>query len=161
MLTVVYPFLKRLTSLPQVGLGLAFSCSILIAFAAQLNSLPAHAWLLFFANLCWTVAYDTQYAMADKHEDQQLKLKSTAILFGKHAHLAIALLQASFLMSLLILAVWCNFRWTFLGGWLLAVAAAYYQHRTMATQDQLDYLRSFNQNYWLGAAIFLGLLVAF
>ena len=63
LLAVSYPFMKRFISNPQLVLGMAFSWSIPMAYAAQADALPLVAWLLFFANLLWTVAYDTQYAM--------------------------------------------------------------------------------------------------
>ena len=65
-LTIIYPFMKRITHLPQFVLGAAFSWSIPMAFAATLNQLPPGLWWLFVANLLWVVVYDTQYAMVDR-----------------------------------------------------------------------------------------------
>ena len=75
MLACIYPFAKRFTHLPQVVLGAAFSWSIPMAFAAEAGSIGNHAWLLFFANLLWIVAYDTQYAMVDRDDDLKIGIK--------------------------------------------------------------------------------------
>ena len=82
-LTVIYPFMKRFTHLPQVILGMAFSWSIPMAFAAATATMPAGLWWLFLANLLWVVVYDTQYAMVDREDDLEVGIKSTAILFGE------------------------------------------------------------------------------
>ena len=90
---ILYPFCKRFTQLPQVVLGVAFSFGILMPFTALDQGLPLAAWLLFAANICWTVAYDTEYAMADRDDDVKIGVKSTAILFGGFDRVAIGLLQ--------------------------------------------------------------------
>ena len=92
-LAACYPFMKRYTHLPQVVLGAAFSWGIPMAFAAQQNALPKALWLLYFAVVCWTVAYDTFYAMVDRDDDIQIGVKSTAILFGRYDRLITGLLQ--------------------------------------------------------------------
>lgn len=92
-LAVIYPFMKRFTHLPQVVLGMAFGWSIPMAFGAVTETLPLECWLLFFANLAWTVAYDTQYAMVDRDDDLRIGVKSTAILFAQYDNKIIALLQ--------------------------------------------------------------------
>ncbi len=97
-LASTYPFMKRYTHLPQFVLGAAFSWGIPMAFAAQTSALPANLWLLYFANLLWTMAYDTKYAMVDREDDLVVGIKSTAILFGRHDRLIIGLLQAGFLL---------------------------------------------------------------
>lgn len=94
----IYPFMKRVTHLPQVVLGAAFGWSIPMGFAAVSESLPLVCWLLLLANICWTVAYDTQYAMVDRDDDLRIGVKSTAILFGQHDKLIIGLLQLATLL---------------------------------------------------------------
>ncbi len=101
LLAVSYPFMKRFISNPQLVLGMAFSWSIPMAYAAQADALPLVAWLLFFANLLWTVAYDTQYAMVDRDDDLKIGLKSSAILFGRYDKRIIGALQLSTLLLLL------------------------------------------------------------
>ena len=95
-----YPFMKRYTHLPQVVLGAAFSWGIPMAFAAQTGALPPALWLLYCANLLWTVAYDTEYAMVDRDDDILIGVKSSAILFGRHDRLIVGLLQVLTLCTL-------------------------------------------------------------
>ena len=94
-LAVIYPFMKRYTHFPQVVLGAAFSWAIPMAFGAVLGHVPLEAWLLFGANVLWTVAYDTQYAMVDRDDDLKIGIKSTAVLFGDADRLIIGLLQVA------------------------------------------------------------------
>lgn len=101
-LAFIYPFMKRFTHLPQVVLGMAFSWSIPVAYAALDKTPDMTCWLLYFANLAWTVAYDTQYAMTDREYDLKIGVKSTAILFGRYDLLIIGLLQV---ISMLLLAM--------------------------------------------------------
>ncbi len=114
----VYPFMKRYTHLPQVVLGAAFGWAIPMAWAAVSESLPLVCWLVFLANICWTVAYDTQYAMVDREDDLKIGVKSTAILFGQYDKLIIGLLQLATLglMALVGTRLHLNgaFYWTLL-----------------------------------------------
>ena len=68
-LALTYPFTKRFFPIPQLYLGLAFSFGIPMAFAAVVGNVPFEAWILFAANVFWTIAYDTVYALADKEDD--------------------------------------------------------------------------------------------
>ena len=94
VLAFIYPFMKRYTHLPQVVLGMAFSWGIPMSFTAMGKPLDLTCWLLYFGNLTWTVAYDTQYAITDREYDLKIGVKSTAILFGRFDIQIIALLQA-------------------------------------------------------------------
>ena len=104
LLAAVYPFMKCYTHMPQLFLGAAFSWSIPMAFAAEAGELPPALWLLYAANLCWTVAYDTFYAMVDRDDDLRIGVKSTAILFGKADLLIISLLHIMAFVFLLLAA---------------------------------------------------------
>src|SRR5690554_7692226 len=103
-LAALYPFTKRYTYYPQVALGAAYSCSILLAFSAQQGSVPAAVWLIYIANLLWTIAYDTYYAMSDREDDLKIGVKSTAVLFGDADRFIILTLQGSALFCLLLAA---------------------------------------------------------
>src|SRR5690606_24163079 len=82
VLAMTYPYLKRYTYLPQVYLGMAFGWGIPMAFAAIQREVPPIAWVLYGANILWSTAYDTWYAMVDRDDDIRMGAKSTAILFG-------------------------------------------------------------------------------
>ena len=102
ILTIIYPFTKRYTNMPQMFLGTVWSWSIPMAYAAQTGTVPAEAWWLFAANWCWTVAYDTMYAMVDRDDDLKVGIKSTAILFGKYDRQIIAAFQFAALACFII-----------------------------------------------------------
>ena len=157
ILAFIYPFMKRYTHLPQVFLGAAFSWAIPMAFGAVLGTLPLEAWLLFLANVAWTVAYDTEYAMVDRDDDVKIGVKSTAVLFGDHDRLIIALLQ---LATLTLLAV-VGSRLA-LGGffWLGLVAMALtfaYQHWLIRERSRERCFQAFLNNHWAGLVLFAGL----
>ncbi|HMD74358.1 MAG TPA: 4-hydroxybenzoate octaprenyltransferase, partial [Steroidobacteraceae bacterium] len=111
-LAITYPFVKRVISIPQLYLGLAFGWGIPMAFAAQREHVPPVAWLLFIANVLWVTVYDTMYAMVDREDDLRIGVRSTAILFGDSDRHIIALLQALTLISLALVG-----RITRMGGW--------------------------------------------
>lgn len=157
-LAALYPFTKRYTYYPQVALGAAYSCSIILAFSAQKGSVPAEVWLIYIANLLWTIAYDTYYAMSDREDDLKIGVKSTAVLFGDADRFIILTLQGSALFCLLLAGT--NFA---LGGYfqlgLLGAAACFawefYHSRQRDAQSSLE---AFLHNHWAGLSIFLGIL---
>ncbi len=157
LLAASYPFMKRLTHLPQVYLGIAFGWSIPMAFAAQSGQLPAAVWLLFLANICWTVAYDTMYAMVDRDDDLKIGVMSTAILFGHNDRLIIGLLQ----MMTLGLLIWTGLIFErgsyFYFGLLVASLFFLYQQWLISERDTTRCLQAFLNNNWFGAVVFVGL----
>lgn len=158
-LAASYPFMKRVTHLPQVYLGMAFGWSIPMAFAAQSGQLPAAIWLLFLANICWTVAYDTMYAMVDRDDDVKIGVMSTAILFGRNDRLIIGLLQ----LTALGLLIWTGLIFErgsyYYFGLLLASSFYIYQQWLIAEHDTTRCLQAFLNNNWFGAVVFIGLLL--
>ncbi|WP_314917816.1 4-hydroxybenzoate octaprenyltransferase [Pseudomonas helleri] len=156
-LAASYPFMKRYTYYPQVVLGAAFSWGMPMAFTAQTDSLPAAAWLLYIANLLWTVAYDTYYAMTDRDDDLKIGVKSTAILFGDADRVIILGLQGLSLGCLLLAGVQFD-----LGGWFhlgLLVAAGCYLWEFWYTRNREPQrcFQAFLHNHWAGLAIFVGI----
>jgi 4-hydroxybenzoate polyprenyltransferase len=158
-LTIIYPFMKRFTYLPQVILGAAFGWSIPMAFAAQANALPPYVWLLYIANLLWTVAYDTQYAMVDRADDINIGVKSTAILFGDLDVFAISLLQLLFLITMVLLGVQLHRGLFYIVSLIVAALFFIYQYRLIRNREPSACLKAFLNNQWVGASIFVGLLL--
>lgn len=158
-LTILYPFMKRYTYLPQVILGAAFGWSIPMAFAAQLNTLPTYVWLLYIANLLWTVAYDTQYAMVDREDDLKIGVKSTAILFGDLDVFIIGVLQILFLIALLLLGRQLHRGGFYIAGIIIAGALFIYQYRLIRLREPNNCLKAFLNNQWVGASIFIGIML--
>lgn len=160
-LAASYPFLKRYTHLPQFYLGAAFGWSIPMAFAAQTGTVPGLAWILFTANVFWSVAYDTAYAMVDREDDLKIGVKSTAILFGKFDRLAIVLCHGVTLSLLFLvggqlgLGTWFNL------GIGLALVLVLYQQSLLYKREAADCFRAFLNNNWFGASIFFGLFLEY
>lgn len=159
VLAVTYPYLKRFFALPQAYLGLAFSWSIPMAFAAQTGHLPPVAWVLFVSGVLWTTAYDTIYAMVDREDDLVIGIRSSAILFGRADRGIIALLQAGALAGLAV-AGWLSGlgRW-YWAGLLIAAAMAVYQQYLIRDRNPAACFRAFLNNNVLGLAVFGGVLL--
>ncbi len=157
LLAASYPFLKRHTYLPQLYLGLAFGWGIPMAYAAVQGRVPAIAWLLFLGNLLWTTGYDTWYAMVDRDDDLRAGAKSTAILFGELDLLALGVLYAGFLVTMLLLGVQAGLGFTFLVA--LAVAAGFIGWQFAIARDRRpeNCFRAFLANQWVGLVLFLGI----
>ena len=158
-LASTYPFMKRYTHLPQVVLGAAFSWSIPMAFAAQQGTLPPPLWLLYGANLLWTIAYDTQYAMVDRDDDLLIGVKSSAILFAGHDRLAIALLQLACLCLLYAAGIAFGLGPYYLLGLLLAAGLFAYHQYLIREREPDACFRAFLHNSWVGATVFLALVL--
>ncbi|MCI4002232.1 4-hydroxybenzoate octaprenyltransferase [Dickeya dianthicola] len=155
----VYPFMKRVSHLPQLVLGAAFGWSIPMAYAAVSESLPATCWLMFFAYICWTVAYDTEYAMVDRDDDLKIGIKSTAILFGRHDTLIIGVLQLMTLVAMLALGRMMGLSQIFYWSALAAAGLFAYQQKLIAGRERDDCLRAFKNNNYVGMVLFFGILL--
>lgn len=157
-LIILYPYTKRFFHAPQLFLGITFGWGILIAFAAVQNQLSYLAWILYLANLCWTIAYDTEYGMADRKDDLTLGLYSTAILFGKYDRLVIALLQLLFLILLVFIGLTLHLKSLYYSGLGVAFGLMLYQQWLIRERHPAHCFKAFLNNQWVGAAIFCGLL---
>jgi 4-hydroxybenzoate polyprenyltransferase len=159
LLAAVYPFMKRFTYLPQLVLGMAFGWAIPMAFAAQTNALPAIVWWLFVANIIWTTMYDTFYAMADREDDLQAGVKSTAILFGKNDLLIQAFLQLGYLLIMVLIGLQLQLGLLFYLGLLIAAMLFIYQQRLSKHRERHACLKAFLNNNWVGAVIFISIVL--
>jgi 4-hydroxybenzoate polyprenyltransferase len=158
-LAALYPFMKRVTHLPQVVLGAAFSWSIPMAYTASIQELPPEVWLLYSANLLWTVAYDTQYAMVDREDDIKANIKSTAILFAKNDTTVIAILQGLSLLTLMILAQRAQLGWLYFLGIAAMAACFFYQYQLCKNKHPADCFKAFLNNIWAGLGLFIGIFL--
>jgi 4-hydroxybenzoate polyprenyltransferase len=158
LLAACYPFMKRYTYYPQVVLGAAFSWGMPMAFTAQTGELPAALWLLYLANLLWTVAYDTYYAMVDRDDDLKVGVKSTAILFGDADRLIIGGLQGLALMCLLLAGARFSLGAYYYAGLLVAAGCFAWQLWSTRHRNTQACFAAFLHNHWAGLAIFLGIV---
>jgi len=160
-LAAIYPYMKRHTHLPQVFLGAAFSWAIPMAFAAQADELPKYVWLIYMANLSWTVAYDTMYAMVDRDDDIKIGVKSTAILFADADKLMIGILQGLSLFCLLLLGSELALNAFYYLGLLIAAGLMVYQQWLIRARDRAGSFAGFINSHWVGVAVWLGLILAY
>ncbi|AOY89720.1 4-hydroxybenzoate polyprenyltransferase [Marinobacter salinus] len=159
LLAFIYPFMKRYTHLPQLFLGIAFSWAIPMAWAAQANELSQVTWLLFTANVLWTVAYDTFYAMVDRDDDLKVGIKSTAILFGDADRAIIGILQAMVILILIMVGSRSGLG-TFYYLGLAGMASLFiFQQYLARYRERAPCFKAFLNNNWAGLSVFAGLVI--
>lgn len=159
LLAASYPFAKRFTHLPQAHLGTAFAWAIPMSFAAIQNTLPSELWILFIITILWAVIYDTMYAMVDRDDDLQIGVKSTAILFGRHDKLIIAILQIAMLCLLLHFAIKMHTVYAFSAAILVVLLLFIHQQKLIAHREPDKCFQAFLNNHYVGAVLFLGVFV--
>ena len=154
---LIYPYAKRVVSMPQAVLGVAFSFGIPMAYAAVQSQVPWQAWALLVANLFWVLAYDTEYAMVDRDDDLKIGMKTSAITLGRWDVLAVT---AFYLVHL---GLWGGLLWTLAGGWLfglalvLALVQVVWHYTMIRARTREGCFRAFRLNHWLGFTLFAGL----
>lgn len=157
LLTIIYPFTKRYTNMPQMFLGIVWSWSIPMAYAAQTGEVPVEAWWLFAANWFWTVAYDTMYAMVDRDDDLKVGIKSTAILFGRYDRQIIGLFQLAALACFMTAGYVAERGALYLVGLLAFIGFGLYQQRLIYDRQRAPCFKAFLNNNWAGMALFVAL----
>ncbi|QCG49896.1 4-hydroxybenzoate octaprenyltransferase [Aeromonas schubertii] len=157
VLAVCYPFMKRFIPIPQFVLGLAFSWSIPMAYGAQADALPPLAWLLFAANLLWTIAYDTEYAMVDRDDDLKLGLKSSAIWFGRWDRHIIGLLQVATLSCMGLVGALAGLGVAYYASLLLVALMFLQQQRQIHGREREPCFQAFLANNRVGMVLFAGI----
>lgn len=158
LIAILYPFAKRYTHWPQLVLGIAFSFSIPMAFAAETGSISWLAGILMLANIAWTISYDTEYAMTDRADDMKIGIKSTAVLFGCYDRLMIGLFQSVTILLLILLGLLLSFSLIYFIAVFAAILLMLYQQILIANRVPEQCLRAFSNNQWVGMAIFIGIL---
>lgn len=161
LLATSYPFMKRYTHFPQVVLGAAFSWAIPMAFMAVQADLPLEMVILYLANLTWTIAYDTLYAMVDREDDLKIGVKSTAIAFGKNDVFIVMLLQSLTIYLLWQAKLLLNWQWPMVVA--LAIALLLFVKQWWQIQDRNPNacFKAFLDNHYVGLVIFIGLVVEY
>lgn len=158
-LAASYPYLKRYTYLPQVYLGMAFGWGIPMAFAAVQGKLPALAWVLYAANILWSTAYDTWYAMVDRDDDIRAGAKSTAILFGDLDLVIQGILYVLFFAALALVGRQAGLGAYYWAGICVAALLVVYEFVIARKRERATCFKAFLHNNWVGAVVFLGIAV--
>lgn len=159
VIAATYPYFKRFFGIPQAYLGIAYGFGIPMAFAAVQNTVPWTAWGLLVANVFWTVAYDTEYAMVDRDDDLKIGIKTSAITFGQFDVKAIMLCYVVSLAMITLIGYSYGLRSWFFAGIAVAAACAIYHYNLIKDRDRMRCFAAFRHNNWLGAAIFAGVAV--
>ena len=159
--TVLYPYTKRFFAMPQAFLGIAFNFGILIAFAAVTGQVGSSGWLLWLANMCMVLAYDTEYAMVDRDADLKIGLKTSAITLGRWDVAAVM----AFFVACLALTAWVlqpyQLGWPLWAGLALAVAQVLWHYRLICHRQRPGCFTAFSQSHWMGATLFAGVALGF
>ncbi|GLU30703.1 4-hydroxybenzoate octaprenyltransferase [Trinickia caryophylli] len=152
-----YPFTKRFFAIPQAYLGIAFGFGIPMAFAAVQNHVPAIAWAMLAANVFWSVAYDTEYAMVDRDDDIKIGIRTSALTFGRFDIAAIMLCYAATLGIYGVLGAQRGFGWPYWLGLAGAAGCAIYHYTLIRNRERMACFAAFNHNNWLGGVLFAGI----
>ena len=160
VLAASYPYLKRHTHLPQVYLGMAFGWGIPMGFAAVRGEVPALAWLLYAANILWSTAYDTWYAMVDREDDLRMGSKSTAILFGEMDLVAQGVLYALFLAAMVLVGQRAGLGTIYWAALAVAALLIAWEFAIARGRGRDACFRAFLHNHWVGGVLFAGLALS-
>ena len=166
-IAIAYPYAKRLVAMPQAVLGVAFSFGIPMAFAAVQGgrdatlaalgaAVPAHAWALLLGNLCWVLAYDTEYAMVDRDDDLKIGIQTSAITLGRWDVAAVMGFYAAYLLSWAVIGRALGLGAVFMAGIAVAAAQAVWHYTLIRQRSREGCFRAFRENHWLGFAVFAG-----
>lgn len=156
-IAAIYPFTKRFFSIPQAWLGVAFGFGIPMAFAARHGEVPPLAWALLAANVFWTIAYDTEYAMVDRDDDRRLGLRTSALLFGRRDVAAVMACYFAFFVGMIGIGAWQGYGPAYFAGLVAGLLVAGYHHRLIRGRSREGCFKAFLHNNWIGAAVFAGI----
>jgi len=156
----LYPYAKRFVAMPQAVLGVAFSFGIPMAFAAVTGEVPWLAWVLLLGNLCWVLAYDTEYAMVDRDDDLKIGMKTSAITLGRWDVAAVMFFYAAYV------GVWS---WVLdaahkpfvIAGLAAAALQAAWHFWLIKDRTRDGCFKAFRLNHWVGFAAFAGLSLSY
>ena len=158
-LVAAYPFMKRITWWPQAWLGFTFNFGVLVGAATSTHVTGATV-VLYLGLVCWTVAYDTIYALQDREDDAMLGVRSTARLFGEKVLTGIFVFH---LIATALIFLGAYFAGAGRIGALLALAFighGIWQVSTLSQQRETRALSVFKSNIYAGAIIVAGLTLA-
>jgi len=157
---VAYPFAKRFVAMPQAVLGIAFSFGIPMAYAAVTGEVPSMAWVLLLGNLCWVLAYDTEYAMVDRDDDLKIGMKTSAITLGQWDVAAVMFFYAAFL-TVWGVALDASDKPLLLAGLAAAALQAAWHYLLIKDRTRDGCFKAFRLNHWVGFAAFVGVALSY
>ena len=161
LITATYPLLKRITNLPQLGLGFAWALVVPMAFTAENAPISYAIGYLFLAIIVWALIFDTYYALVDMEDDLKIGVKSTAILFGEKV--LIILICLKFLMMMFLLLIGFSFQMGIPYYIALSLVAVIFVKQGIKARNAArnEFLAVFKENNYVGMILFLGILFGF
>jgi 4-hydroxybenzoate polyprenyltransferase len=159
--TVLYPLTKRFFAMPQAVLGVAFSLGIPMAFAAVSGS--GSPWLALWwwlGNLCWVLAYDTEYAMVDRDDDLRIGIRTSAITLGRFDVLGVMGFYAACLLCWMAAGWVGGLGWPYHVGLGLAALMAAGHYVLIRRRTREGCFKAFTLNHWLGLTAWLGVMAS-
>ena len=160
---LIYPSSKRWFKYPQILLAICWGFAVLIPWAASESSLNGGLPLLtcWLATMIWTFGFDTVYAMADKNDDKELGLNSSAIALGTNAFKTVSICYALTSLLIAISALTQGIGIIFWPIWLLASIGM--QREIISLTALKSNIKNFGVHFrnqvFLGSLILLGLIV--
>lgn len=155
-LTLLYPFCKRFFVTPQLVLSLAFASSIPMVFLATKQIWSISWTMLTLLTLCWVVAYDTEYALADIEDDIKIGVQSSAIFFGHHVLIITMLLLCVSHLCWLGIAICERLKIAYYLGWLFGSMFLIYQYILLQKKQPF---KAFLSNTYYGLYMWILLLI--
>ena len=157
-LVAAYPFMKRITWWPQVWLGLTFNWALLVAYAIKTGGLDATIGLVYAGLACWTVGYDTIYALQDIEDDAVIGIRSTARRFGDRVRIGVAL---SYSLCVLLIAAGLFSSQSPVSAFAAVPFAAHliWQVYRLDPSDTSRALRLFKSNGWAAGLLIIALFI--
>ncbi len=170
LVSIGYPFAKRVLAMPQAVLGVAFSFGIPMAFAATLGgsdwrlaaigtAVPPQAWWLLLGNLFWVLAYDTEYAMVDRDDDARIGIKTSALTLGRLDVVVVMGCYAVYLLSWAAIGLSLGLGGVYLLGIAAAALQALWHFTLIRPRTREGCFKAFRLNHWLGFAVFAGVVL--
>ncbi len=161
LFTILYPFTKRFFAMPQAFLGIAFNFGVLIAFAAVQGQVPLTAWLLWLANMCMVLAYDTEYAMVDRDDDLKIGMKTSAITLGRFDVAAIMLFFVLCLGLTVAAIAPQQLGWPWWAGVAVAALQMVWHYFLIRHRTREGCFVAFSKSHWIGVSLFAGVALAY
>ena len=161
IIMLLYPLSKRCFPAPQLILGIALASPILLAQTALLGTITLPGVLFYGAGICWTLIYDTFYALVDRNDDLKIGLRSSAITMRGREHRFLAAMMTLMLALLLFAGYAAALNVWYYAGILGAALLFAWELWDTRHFERERCFRAFLHNNWVGAAVYLALVLAY
>ncbi|XP_066249086.1 4-hydroxybenzoate polyprenyltransferase, mitochondrial [Euwallacea similis] len=159
-LVISYPLMKRFTYWPQLMLGFTFNWGALLGFSAVQGCVDICICLpLYCAGVCWTIIYDTIYALQDREDDLKIGIKSTAIKFKEDTKVWLTGFSMIMSSSLIYSGIMNSQTWPYYAGITLVAAHLAHQIVSLNINNPADCSKKFISNTWVGFILFCSIVL--